>query len=418
MSAKKPTPSQTDAVAQADIPQIIEAEEAVLGAIILNPSQYFAVSDRLLATDFYYLRHQYIYAAMQALVNADEPIDYVTLVAKLKENNHLEVIGGGAYLTHLVNTTPTSIHAEAYGNLVIRMAIRRALMGGADEIKSGAKNEELSLDEVQALAERIILDLPMRSQSRMTTMKVAVSESMDMAEAAREGEGNIGIPSWLPELTDLIGGYERDKVYILAGRPGHGKTSFAMRELMNISGTLGLRVGLITLEMGRDQITNDLLAMESRLPGRLIQAGLKNPADWSRYVEVAGRVSQWPVVIDDTPEMTAETLKATALRMKRQYGIDILIVDYMQLMTGSSRYAGNRVQEVSHISRMCKVVAKELHIPVLALAQLSRDIEKRSKKSRRPVLADLRESGQIEQDADVVMFVWQPIRGTGDTLPA
>lgn len=398
---------------------IQEAEAAVLGAILVNQHVYFPVADFLSGDDFFLVRHRYIWEAVAALVARDDPAnDIILLKTELKERGRLDDVGGIAYLVQLVNNTPTASHAEAYARLVKRAALRRQMLSVSEQFGKVAIDEGKTLEEVAAIAEKLVMDYVPDFTSRTVTMKQAMSDHMDMAETARDGDGAIGIPSWLPGLNDLIGGYEPEKLYILAGRPGHGKTSFAVREAVHMAKMLKTCVGFISLEMSTSQIVNDMVAMESQIPGRVIQMGLKGSQDWSRYVEAAERMSEWPIVIDDTPALTAEKLAIKAKRMHRQHGIKALFIDYMQLMDGSSKYAGNRVQEVSHISRTCKILAKELHIPVIALAQLSRDIEKRGKKSKRPVLADLRESGQIEQDADLVMFTWQEIRGSGEALPA
>lgn len=383
-----------------------EAEEAVIGAVIVNPNAFLTVSSFLKADDFFFVRHTYIWQALQRLHDRKESIDYLTLVQELRDLGWLETIGGPVYLTQLINSTPTSAHAEVYGRLVERTAIRRKLMAAADEIKSLASNEEMTIESVTMEAETRLFNVTDRQLKRdFVPMNDAVNEYFDRIEYLMANQHvSLGLPTGFRDMDQLLGGFQRSDLLIFAGRPGMGKTSFLLSIAVNAA-RIGGRVGIFTMEMGVEQLTQRMISMETGINAQQLRLGRLNPKEYSRFVEAAGRVSNFPIFIDDTPALNPAQMRIKCRRLQHEYGIDLIIVDYMQLMNSGGMYQNNRVQEISYISRNLKELARELNIPVLSAAQLSRAVEQRQDK--RPVLSDLRESGSIEQDSDIVMFLYR-----------
>jgi replicative DNA helicase len=542
--------------AQSAIPYVQEAEEAVLGAVLLNPSSYFAVAAFLHADDFYFLRHQYIWQAFDRLMAINEPIEYVTVYATLRDHGTLEEIGGGAYLTSLINNTPTSVHAEAYGRLVERAAVRRRLLVAADQIKALALDEQLVLEEVISGAEAQLFNVSERRQNRdLVTMRQAIDDYWERLESLMQSgnRGAFGLPSGFKDLDTLLGGFQKPDLLIFAGRPGMGKcvtgdtlvatgrgmlpiaalkpaavagipdedggvyypleigvqtpdglrqtayfydsgiqptlkittragytltgtyhhpvlsqsrlghrawrpldsfrpgdavrvltgdapetlfawdtviriedagqqhcydltvpdgqsfvtngivshnTSFMLSAAINMA-RLGARIAVFSLEMGVDQIVQRLVSMEAGINTQSLRIGNITPQEWQRFVAAAGNLSNFRIFIDDSPALSPLQIRTKCLRLAREHGIDLVIVDYLQLMNAGGTYSNNRVQEISYISRSLKELARELNVPVLSAAQLSRAVEQRQDK--RPVLSDLRESGCLAGESLVYL---------------
>ncbi len=383
-----------------------EAEEATIGAVLVNPVAYFGVAAFLKAEDFFLLRHRYIWEALTRLHERGEPIDYLTLTQELKDLRQLNDIGGPAYLTQLVNNTPTSVHAEFYGRIVESASVRRRLMAASDEIKALALNGEITLDRVIADAEAKIFDVSERQLSKeLVPMREAVSDYFDRIEYLMQNRtAALGVPTGFKDLDKLLGGFQKSDLIIFAGRPGMGKTSFMLSAAINMA-RLGARIAVFSMEMGVEQIVQRLVSMEAAINSQNLRLGQLNQQEWSRFVHAAGNLSKFPIYIDDSAAMSPLELRTKCLRMAREHGIDMVIVDYLQLMNAGGAYENNRVQEISYISRNMKEMARELNVPVLSAAQLSRAVEQRQDK--RPQLSDLRESGAIEQDADIVMFLYR-----------
>ncbi len=383
-----------------------EAEEATIGAILVNSVTYFAVAAFLKADDFFILRHRYIWEALTRLHERGEPIDYLTVTQDLKDVGRLSEIGGPAYLTQLINTTPTSVHAEVYGRLVERSAVRRRLMAASDEIKALALNEELTVEQVIADAESKLFDVTERQMSKeLIPMREAVSDYFDRIEYLMANRNHaLGVPSGFKDLDTLLGGFQKSDLIIFAGRPGMGKTSFMLSAALNMA-RLGQRIAIFSMEMGVEQIVQRLISMESAINSQSLRLGQLTQQEWARFVHAAGNLSKFPIYIDDSAALNPLELRTKCLRMQREHGLDLVVVDYLQLMNAGGTYENNRVQEVSYISRNMKELAREFNVPILSAAQLSRAVEQRQDK--RPQLSDLRESGSLEQDADIVMFLYR-----------
>ncbi|MBC7812814.1 MAG: replicative DNA helicase [Burkholderiales bacterium] len=384
-----------------------EAEEAVIGAVISNPDAFLSVTAFLQIEDFYLLRHSNIWKALLRLNERGDPIDLLTVSEELSNMGVLDEIGSVAYLMQLVNNTPTSIHAEVYGRLVERAAIRRRLLKAADEIKALALDEELSIERVTDEAESRLFSVTDRQMKReFIPMNVAISEYFDVIEhLVANSDQPLGLPSGFKDLDKLLGGFQRSDLLIFAGRPGMGKTSFLLTVALNAA-KLRARIAIFTMEMGVEQIVQRIVSMETGINTQKLRLGQLSPHEWALFVQATGNVSNLRIFIDDTPSLTPTQMRSKCRRLAHEEGIDLIIVDYMQLMSGGSNsFNNNRVQEISYISRTMKELARELNVPVFSAAQLSRAVEQRQDK--RPVLSDLRESGSIEQDADVVMFLYR-----------
>ncbi len=388
------------------IPYSQEAEEATIGAVLVNPVAYFGVASFLQPDDFFILRHKYIWQALTRLVDRSEPIDYLTLTQELRDMDKLAEIGGPAYLTQLINSTPTSVHAEIYGRLVERAATRRRLMSASDEIKALALNEELTIEQVINESESKLFDVTERQLTReLIPMREAISTYFDRIEHLMVNKDEaLGLPSGFKDLDKLLGGLQKSDLIIFAGRPGMGKTSFMLSAAINLA-RLGARIAIFSMEMGVEQIVQRLVSMEAAINSQNLRSGQLTQQEYSRFVHAAGNLSNFRIFIDDSPAMSPLQMRTKCLRMAREHGIDLVVVDYMQLMNAGGAYENNRVQEISYISRNMKEMARELNVPVMSAAQLSRAVEQRQDK--RPVLSDLRESGSIEQDADIVMFLYR-----------
>lgn len=386
-----------------------EAEEATLGAVLVDPAQFIFIKGFLRAPDFFILRHRYIWEALEKLDERGEPIDYLTITAQLKTVGRLTEVGGPAYLTQLINSTPTSIHGETYAHLIERAAIRRRLMAVSDEIKSLALNEELVVEDVLNEASHKVMELQSGSLIQNDgTFFDDVSAYFDLVERMMKNPNQIiGIPTGFKEVDNLLMGLQSPDLLIFAGRPGMGKSAFLTSTATNIL-RAGKRVGLFSLEMGRDQVTRRIVSAESGVNLQRLNSGRITPAEWSRFVSKSGEVSKLPLLINDKAGITPDKIRSQIYKWLAQHGsIDVIMVDYLQRMSGGSRFNknSNRVEEVSYIAIQLKEIAREFNIPVMSAAQLSRKVEERQDKH--PLLSDLKESGSIEQEADIVMFLYR-----------
>lgn len=389
-----------------NLPYSAEAEQAVIGSILVNPAAFYGIASFLKPDDFFMLRHKYIWQAFAKLTERGESVDYLTLSQELKTADNLADIGGAAYLTTLINNTPDSTHADVYAQIVNRTATRRRLLSAADAIKALAMNEELSTEEVERQATMNIMNVHTSAITAFTPMRAAVNDHFQRTEIAMESPNEmLGIPTGFKELNKYLRGWRKKKLYVIAGRPGMGKSSFLMSELMSMA-RLGLPVALFTQEMGVEEVTDNIIAAEMGVNVDAIATGSLTPLQWSQYVAVSGNVSKWPIYIDDTSALTPGQMNIRARQLKHECGLAAVFTDYIQLMSGGGEVKySNRDQEIGYISRSLKGLAKDLDIPVISAAQLSREVEKREDK--RPMLSDLRESGNIENDADVVMFLYR-----------
>ena len=404
----QPAPSQTQA------PMSLEAEEALLGAILLEPKAFLNIAAFLSGEDFFLKRHELIWTAFSRLHERNDAIDYVTLTQELDAMGALDDIGGQAYLISLVNNTPTAVHAEVYGEMVSRTSTRRKMLKAADEIRQTALDEDLPIDKVISEAEEKLFAVSDGQLKReFVPIWDAVSDYYDEIEKLLElGTGTVGIPTGFRDLDSLLSGFQKSDLVVFAGRPGMGKTSWILTVALHAA-RLGFRVAIFTMEMGVEQLVQRFISMETGIRITQLRSAEINPREQTRLTEAIGRISNLPLFIDDTPSITPIDMRTKCRRLQHEYGLDIVMVDYMQLMSAGKAYENNRVQEISYISRSLKELARELNVCVLSTAQLSRAVEQRQNK--RPQLSDLRESGTIEQDADAVMFLYRDEHYNPDT---
>ncbi len=384
------------------VPHSIEAEEAVLGSILINPEALFDVVPFLRSEDFYLVRHQRIWDAILTLHDRREPVDFLTVVEELERRGQLEEIGGSAYITSLINAVPTAIHAEAYGRIVERTALRRRLIEAASEIAKIAYEDASEVDEVVDRAESALFNVTQRRLAKeLVPIKQVISEYYDRIQYLYDHRGEmIGVPTGFIDLDRLLGGLQKSDLIIVAGRPGTGKTSFLLTTALNAARKFGQRIAIFSLEMSAEQLVQRLIAAETGIDSQRLRLGDLKEEEWPLFVQATSRLADTRIFIDDTPSISALQLRTKCRRLYAEFGLDLIIVDYLQLMTGDVR-AENRVQEISYISRNLKALARELDVPVLAAAQLSRAVEQRQDK--RPMLSDLRESGCLTGDSLVTL---------------
>lgn len=387
-------------------PQNIDAEQSLLGSLLIDKDAIVRVSEILKPQSFYRSeQHSPIYEAVLDLFEKREPIDLVTVTEELKRKGVYEKIGGSAYLTNLVNIVPTSAHIEHYAKIVKAHAIRRSLIYQATRLIESAYDEENEVEELLENAEAGIFSLSQQHISRdFIPIKDALTESFDRLDELQKSSGKLrGVPTGFRDLDNKLAGMQDSNLLILASRPGQGKTSMALNIAQYVAVVAGLPVGVFSLEMSQEELVDRLLVGQADIDAWKLKTGRLDEKDFDRLSLAMGELAEAPLFIDDTPGATISEMRTKARRLQVEHGLKLLIVDYLQLIRG--RNLENRVQEVSEISQNLKNLARELKIPVLAISQLSRAVEQRG--TRKPQLADLRESGAIEQDADVVMFLWR-----------
>lgn len=386
-------------------PHSLEAEISVLGALILDKDAIIAVAEFLLSDHFYDDRHSEIYEAILSLYEERAPIDVLTVAERLKKRKSLKKVGGQTYLTELLNRVPTAAHIEHYAKIVKDTATKRSLMSKATKLVDLTFDESLSADELLDRAESEIFSLTQKHLSQgFTPVRTALADSFDrLDELHKLDSGMRGVPTGLTDLDNLLAGLQKSNLIILAARPGVGKTSLALGIAQNLAVNKKKSVGMFSLEMSKEELVDRLLTAQADIDAWKLKTGKLNEEDFTKLSNAMGELAEAPFYIDDTPALSILEMRTKARRLQVEYGIDLLIIDYLQL--ARSRNLENRVQEVSEISQGFKNLARELKIPVLALSQLSRSVESRGIK--KPQLSDLRESGSIEQDADVVMFLWR-----------
>ena len=391
------------------VPANLEAEQAVLGSLLIDPDAIIKIASSLRNSDFYRERHQWIYSALLTLHERREPADFVTLVDELERNEQLEAVGGPAYITELINSTPTAIYVDHYARIVERTATLRRLIGAAGQIAELAYDESHEVDEVVDRAERLVFGI---SESRIhrdlmpiSTIMAEVVDQIDFL--ARNQNRLMGVPTGFALLDKMLGGFQKSDLIIVAGRPGMGKSSLGLSIAQNAARRYDARVAVFSLEMSSEQVVQRLLAVETAIDSHRLRMGQIDEEEWPILVEAANTLAGTKIFIDDTPGASVMEIRTKARRLYAERGLDMILVDYMQLMSGSGggSRGENRQQEISFISRSLKGLARELNVPVIALSQLSRAVESRA--NNKPVLSDLRESGSIEQDADVVIFVYR-----------
>ena len=406
MSAFPPS-EETAAPSAPSIPHSREAEEAVVGAVLINPEVYYDVAQFLQADDFYIHRHKWIWEAFTSLHEQRIPIDLLTLNEELDRKGQLTEIGGPAYLTGLVNQVPTSLNAESYGHIVESHSIRRKMINAANAIASMAYNEDSTVDNVMDEAEKAVFNVSERRLKHdLQPIRAVLSEYYDrIDDLAKRPDDIFGIPTGFYALDKLLSGLQPSDLLIIAGRPGQGKTSFLLSTMLHAALQHKKRVAIFSLEMSNEQVVQRLIAQQTGIDSQRLRNGKLVGNEWDLFTHAVEVISDTHIFLDDTPSLTPLQLRTKCRRLHMEFGLDLIILDYIQLMGGDTR-TDNRVQEVSFISRNLKVLAREINVPVLAAAQLSRAVEQRADKE--PQLSDLRESGSLEQDADIVMFIHKP----------
>jgi len=386
-------------------PHSQEAEESVLGAMLIDKDAVIAVAEFLLPEDFYDERLKDVYKACIDLYEERVPIDVLTVTEKLKKNKTLKEIGSSSFLAELANKVPTAAHVEHYGRIVKDTATKRSLMSVASKLVDVSLDDGLAANEAMDQAESAIFSLSQKSLSKaFRSVRDTLAESFDrLDELHKSGGGIRGVPTGFPDLDDALAGLQQSNLLILAARPGVGKTTLAMNIAQYVAVELKRPVGFFSLEMSREELVDRLLVAQADIDAWKLKTGKLSEDDFSKLSDAMGVLAEAPLFIDDTPALSVLEMRTKARRLQVESGLDFLVVDYMQL--ARSRNLENRVQEVSEISQGMKNLARELKIPVLVLSQLSRAVETRG--GKKPQLSDLRESGSIEQDADVVMFLWR-----------
>jgi len=388
-------------------PHSVEAEEAVLGSILINPDALFDVASFMQAEDFFIVRNAWVWEAILRLQERSEQIDYITVIEELRQQDRLDEIGGPAYITYLINHTPSSIYTETYGRIVERAAIRRRMLNAASSIARLAHEEDADINDVIDQSEAALFAVTERRlRKELVPIRNAVVDYFDRIEYLySHQEESLGTPSGFQDLDQLLGGFQKSDLLIVAGRPGMGKTSWLLSAALNAARHAKARVAIFSMEMSNEQIVQRLVSSETGISTHQLRLGKLDDREWALFVEATGNLGKLRIYLDDTPALTPLQMRAKCRRLYSEHGLDLILVDYLQLMTAGSGRNENRVQEISFISRNLKEIARELNTPVLAAAQLSRAVEQRQDK--RPQLSDLRESGSIEQDADVVMFIYR-----------
>ena len=411
--AQKRNPSNTSMPVNQDYgkipPQALELEEAVLGAIMLEKDAIIEVIDILKPESFYKDEHQKIFKAVLDLFANDKAIDLLTVQEQLKRQNQLEEIGGPFYITQLTNRVASAAHIEFHARIVQQKFIQRELIRVSTEIQNRAFDDSVDVNDLLDFSEGELFNVAQGNiKKEAAPVNVLIKEAIIQIQEASKNENNLsGVPSGYTKLDRLTSGWQKADLIIIAARPSMGKTALVLSMTRNIAIDHKKSVAIFSLEMASLQLVNRLMASEAEIPSEKIRNGNLSETEWERLDYRIKRLEDAKIFIDDTPAISIFELRAKCRRLKRQHDVDIIIIDYLQLMSGTPETRGNREQEVSNISRALKSIAKELNVPVIALSQLNRSVEIRTG-SKRPQLSDLRESGAIEQDADMVIFIHRP----------
>lgn len=389
-------------------PQNVDAEKSLLGAVLIDEDVLADVSEIVKPKDFYDKNHDMIFDGMMRLYEKHKPVDMLTLTDELRRKDHLELVGGAAYLSELTNYVPTSAHAEAYADLVAQKAMRRRLIKASTEMSEMGYDEDSDIAELLSKAEAELFNVSDQSLKQdLVSIESVLTDSFDRMEELHQNKGAIrGIRTGYRDLDNMTAGLQRSDLIILAARPAMGKTTLVTNLAYNVATIEQKAVLFFSLEMSKEQLVDRMLADAAGVDSWNIRTGNLSDDDFSKITDAMGEMAEAPIFIDDKPGLSVLEMRTKARRIAHDQELGLIVVDYLQLMQGSGRHDGNRVQEVSEISRGLKLVARELNVPVIALSQLSRSVETRTPPI--PQLSDLRESGSIEQDADIVSFIYRP----------
>ncbi len=406
----KPAPVKASALDHGRVPpQAVDLEEVILGALMLEQNALNTVIDIIQPDSFYKEAHRYIFEAIQSLFARSSPIDMLTVIEELKKQGKLELVGGAYYITYLTNRVVSSANIEYHARIVAQKYIQRRLIEISTEIINDSFEESTDVFDLLDSAEDKLFKINEENLRRKTNgMAQLLRSAREMVETASKNENSLsGVPSGFKSLDAVTAGWQRSDLIILAARPGMGKTAFVLSMARNMAMVNEVPVALFSLEMSAIQLVMRLIASEARISSERLRTGKLSAQEWKSLNDNMDNLSKAKLYLDDTPALSVFELRAKARRLKQQYDIQCVIIDYLQLMTSKVDKNANREVEISTISRSLKALAKELSIPVICLSQLSREVEKRPG-SKRPQLSDLRESGAIEQDADIVMFIYRP----------
>jgi replicative DNA helicase len=384
------------------------AEKATLGAVLGNPAAFVIINSFLQPDDFFLSRHQFIYGAFKSLSERSEAIDFVNVISELEAKNQLADVGSIEYLTQLLGTATDCEKAEYYARHVQRLALRRRVATVSVDLYRKAHDTGVEFSDLLAQWDKASLEVRGRSTiHKPKTFKALMGEYFDRVEMLMTNPQRLlGLPTGLRDLDNLISGLQKTDLIVLAGRPGMGKTAMLGQIALNTA-RMGARVGIFSMEMGEEQIVNRLVSTDTGVDSQRLRTGDLNTDEWQRFVTSTGRLSKLSICIDDRPALTPQQIRSKCFEWLSEGGLDVVLVDYIQKMSDGGIYKSERVQAVGYFARSLKDLAKELHIPVVAAAQLNRELEKRQDK--RPQLSDLRESGEIEQEADIVAFLYRDV---------
>ncbi|HEX8949112.1 MAG TPA: replicative DNA helicase [Dissulfurispiraceae bacterium] len=388
-------------------PQNIEAEQSVLGAIIFDNEALPKAIELLTPDDFYKESHRRLYQAMLELFDKNEPVDIITLTDFLRRSGSLDAIGGIPYLSTLANSIPTSANVRYHARIVREKSLLRSLIQTATHITAKVYEDSLEAEEMVDYAEKMIFDIAdRRTEASFADMNSVIKDSIKMIEQLFDKKETItGVPTGFKDLDELTSGLQAGDLIIIGGRPGMGKTAFALNIAQHVGVEMKEPVAIFSLEMSKEQLAMRMLCSEGMVDASRVRKGFLGKQDWPKLTSAAGRLAEAPIFIDDSSALTALEIRAKARRLKREHkGLSLIVVDYLQLMRSKGNF-DIREQEIAEISRSLKALAKELKVPVIALSQLNRAVEHRG--DRKPTLADLRESGAIEQDADIIIFLYR-----------
>ena len=390
-------------------PQNTEAEASLLGAILIDADAIVKIADTVGPEDFYDERHKRIYEASKQLYEKHSPIDVLTLSDQLKATGLIEMVGGPSYLTELTNFVPTAAHVEEYAQIVAQKAMRRRLIKASQDIVGLGYDEAQSLQQLIEEAETKLFEVSQKHVKQdVASLETILTDSFDRLDELHKDKGKLrGIPTGYKDLDNILAGFQRSDLFVLAARPSIGKTAMVLNLAHNVAIGSGESVLMFSLEMSKEQLVDRMLSRESGVDAWALRTGNLTDADFEKIGQAMGTLSEAQIYIDDSPGITVSDLRTKARREAHQRPLGLIVVDYLQLMSGGTRFGSesNRVQEISEISRGLKGIARELNVPLIALSQLSRSVE--SRHPQIPQLADLRESGSIEQDADVVAFLYR-----------